>query len=151
MNIKEAAAASGLSADTIRYYERRGVLPSPPRQANGYREYTPDHLETLRLANGLRELSLPLGDIAAILPVAHEGTCRELRGTLVETLEAAVSQLEARLRELRRTKRNLKTLLDGLRRMRARATRVPGLSACECAQLVSARPSRRTPAARRRP
>ncbi|HWQ28729.1 MAG TPA: MerR family DNA-binding transcriptional regulator, partial [Dehalococcoidia bacterium] len=56
MRIGEAARASGLSIDTIRFYERTGTLPAPPRGANGYRRYTPEHVETLRLAAGLRAL-----------------------------------------------------------------------------------------------
>ncbi len=60
MNIQEAAHRSGLSADTIRFYERKGVLPRPPRGANGYRQYTEEHVATLEFARGLRDLNLPL-------------------------------------------------------------------------------------------
>ncbi len=60
MNIREAAATSGLSADTIRFYEKKGVLPRPPRRDNGYRSYTDEHVATLRLARGLKDLGLGL-------------------------------------------------------------------------------------------
>ena len=137
MRIQEAAARSGLSAETLRYYERSGVLPRPPRRENGYRAYTEEHLATLRLARGLRELDLPLDAIRAILPVAHDGTCRELRGRLLETVEGAIAATDTRLRELRRTRGRLREIQEGLRRMRPRETRVPDLRPCQCVQLVS--------------
>ena len=56
MNIQKAAEASGLTADTIRFYEREGVVPPAPRRENGYREYTSEHVAVLRLARGLRDL-----------------------------------------------------------------------------------------------
>ncbi len=69
MNIQQAADASRLSPHTLRFYERKGVLPRPPRSPNGYREYTEEHVATLRLAKGLRELELPLSDVAPILSI----------------------------------------------------------------------------------
>ena len=75
MNIQRAAVASGLSADTIRFYEREGILPLPPRRPNGYRNYSEDHVETLRLAVGLRALGLSLSEMSSALTLAHEGRC----------------------------------------------------------------------------
>jgi len=72
MNIAQASRESGLSIDTIRYYERRGVLPRPVRQPNRYRDYDEGHLAALKLAHGLRELELPLGQVAEIVRVAQE-------------------------------------------------------------------------------
>ena len=83
MNIQEAAAASGLSPDTIRFYEKKRVLPQPPRQANRYREYTDEHVATLRLASGLRQLGVPLAEVPPILDVAHTGVCGDIRGQLI--------------------------------------------------------------------
>ena len=71
MNISEASRASGLSADTIRFYERREVVPAPGRLANGYRDCTDRHVATLRLAGGLKDLGMPLTDIAAMVRLAH--------------------------------------------------------------------------------
>ena len=91
---------SGLSADTIRFYERRQVLPRPPRRENGYREYTTEHVTTLRLAKGLRELGLPLREFQAILTVAHDGACTDLRAVLLQTVANALDQVDARRREV---------------------------------------------------
>ena len=86
MNIQHAADRSGLSADTIRFYERRGVLPRPPRKANGYRDYSERHVETLKLAAGLRSLGLALEDMGQVLTLAHDGTCGAVRTVLNDTL-----------------------------------------------------------------
>ena len=138
MNIRKAAEVSGLSADTIRFYEKKGVLPSPPRRENGYREYTEGHVETLRLARGLRDLGLPLAEVSTILPVAHDGTCGDPRETLLGTLDQACGEIERRIEELERTRGELTLILDGVRRMAPDSQQVPGRDACGCVQLVTA-------------
>jgi DNA-binding transcriptional MerR regulator len=138
MNIHEAAQASGLTQDTIRFYERKGVLPAPPRQSNGYRHYTDEHVRTLRLAKGLRELGLPLSDVAPILRVAHDGTCREVRESMTRTFRHALSDVDARIEELERARDHLSQLLGGLRSMRPRDVAVPGVQPCECVRMVAA-------------
>ena len=67
LTIRDAATVSGLSAETIRYYERVGVLPTVPRAVNGYRLYTAAYVETLRFARGLRELGIPLTSVASLV------------------------------------------------------------------------------------
>ena len=137
MNIRRAAEASGLTADTIRFYEKKGVLPAAPRLANGYREYTDLHVATLRLAKGLRDLGTPLDEVAVILPVAHDGSCGDVRETLSETLSATLSEIERRIEELSRTRSQLGAILHGLSEMRPEESRVPGMTPCGCVRLVS--------------
>ena len=136
MNIGQAAEASGLSADTIRFYEREGVLPPPPRRENGYREYTAEHVGVLRLACGLRELGLPLPDIGATVEVVHEGTCGYVRTAMVEMLWGTLHEIEQRIGQLDRTRDELTTLLGGLRAMRPVDQRVPEITACPCVEMV---------------
>lgn len=137
MNIQEAAAQSGLTADTIRFYERRAILPRPPRQANGYRNYTEDHVRTLRLARGLRYLAVPLEAVAPMVAVAHSGTCGEVRGDLTDALSQALAETERRLAELGRVRDHLKLIVDGLAAMNPADTALPGMAPCECILLVS--------------
>jgi DNA-binding transcriptional MerR regulator len=138
MNIQRAAEATGLSADTIRFYERRGVLPRPPRRENGYRDYTEDHLATLHLVGGLRHLGLSLADMQMIAQVSHDATCGDLRATLIERLGGVLVETEQRIHELEHTCEHVEGLLDGLRSMRASQRRVPGTNPCRCVQLVGA-------------
>ena len=58
MRIGELARRAGVSTDTVRFYERSGWLPRPPRQANAYREYGETDIEHLRLLVDLRRLEI---------------------------------------------------------------------------------------------
>ena len=136
MNIQRAATASGLSADTIRFYERRGVLPPPPRRANGYRDYSEQHVETLRLAVGLRGLGLSLTEMGAVLCLAHDGTCGDIRTVLSRTLAEAVEQLDDRIGELERSREQIAGLAENLERMEPGQESLPGMAPCACVQLV---------------
>jgi DNA-binding transcriptional MerR regulator len=136
MNIAEAARESGLKTDTIRYYERRGVLPRPVRRANRYRDYDEEHVAALKLAHGLRELELPLDDIAEIVRVAHDATCGDVRQALAARVEAAIGEIDGRIEKLRATRKRLRTISEGLRSMSARSGRVPGLTPCACVRMI---------------
>ncbi|MDA1061660.1 MAG: MerR family transcriptional regulator [Chloroflexi bacterium] len=138
VNIRRAAESCGLSADTIRFYERRAVLPQPPRRPNGYREYSERHVETLRLAFGLRALGLSLEEMGAVLGLAHDGTCGDIRSALGETLAGALAQLDARIVELVLARRHVAGILDGLQQMRPGDEAVPGMTPCACVRLVEA-------------
>ncbi len=137
MNIGEAAEASRLTPDTIRFYEKKGILPHPPRLASGYRHYTDEHVATLRLAKGLRELELPLAEVAPILLVAHDGTCGEIRESMTNTFTKTLADLDTRIQELEQVRAHLSGLLQGLRKMRRKDVAVPGVDACECVRMVA--------------
>jgi len=137
MNINQAAAASGLSPDTIRFYERKGVLPRPPRGANGYRSYAGAHVATLRLAGGLRQLAVPLDEVRPILEVAHAGVCGDIRGRLTETLTRVRAEIEHRIEALQQTSDHVGLLLSGLKAMQSDAAAVPGTEPCPCVAMVT--------------
>lgn len=137
MRIGEAARASGLSIDTIRFYERAGILPAPPRESNGYRRYTPEHVEALRLAAGLRALGVPLERVGPIVRVAHDATCADMRDALVAALAETVADIDEQLGRLTRLRGRLRSILEGLRRMRPGDDLVPGVEACPCVPLVT--------------
>ena len=137
MNIQQAGAAAGLTPDTIRFYEKRDVLPRPPRQANRYRAYTKEHVATLHLARGLRQLGVPLDDVRPILEVAHAGICGDIRGRLVETLTQVGGEIDAQIADLHRTREHVSRLLVGLKAMRPDEPNVPGTDACPCIGMVT--------------
>jgi DNA-binding transcriptional MerR regulator len=100
-----------ISRQTIRYYERSGLLPAPDRAANGYREYGPDHLERLAFIRRCRALDIPLADIGWLLDfVAHpERDCGDIDRLIDDQLVrvrvrvrlASMQALEQQLRALR--------------------------------------------------
>ena len=67
MKISDAAAASGCHLETIRYYERVGLMPPPTRTASGYRTYRPAEVERLRFISRGRELGFSLEEIRSLL------------------------------------------------------------------------------------
>ena len=103
MRIGELADRVGVPADTVRFYEREGWLPRPPRQDNGYREYADADVEHLRLLIDLRRLELPLDEAARLASYCHSGHCSdtsaELPG-LIATRRAELANRISRLREL---------------------------------------------------
>jgi DNA-binding transcriptional MerR regulator len=142
--IGEFAQRSGVSAHTIRYYERIGLLPRPERSASGYRRYPPESIRRVRLVRVLRELGFTVRELRALAGV-FEG--RFPRGAIRGRLKAKRDEVANRLRELERSWK----LLDALQSCRCRGDcalvdRLVG--GVEATSSVTGRATRRT--ARRR-
>ncbi len=75
LRVAELTAAVGVSPDTVRYYERAGLLPPPDRTAAGYRSYDAGAVDRLRFIQGAQRLGLHLADIRDLLTVRDTGTC----------------------------------------------------------------------------
>lgn len=95
MRIGELARELGVSADTLRFYERSGLLPDPQRAENNYREYGAADLDRIRLMLDLRRLDLPLDEASRLAEWCQTGHCAE---TTVE-LPRALAVKRAELRE----------------------------------------------------
>jgi DNA-binding transcriptional MerR regulator len=94
----ELAQAAGISTDTLRHYERKGVLTAPRRSANGYREYPAEALARVRLVRRALAIGFTLDELARIFKARDRGgaPCREVRALAA----AKLSGVEAQLREL---------------------------------------------------
>jgi DNA-binding transcriptional MerR regulator len=105
VKIGEVARRADVTIDTIRFYERRGVLPEPPRRPSGYREYTDDTVERIRLARKMQALGLSLDEIIEALSAHDAGsaTCASERWRL----DAALERVEARIAELKALRREI--------------------------------------------
>ncbi|HEX8134153.1 MAG TPA: MerR family transcriptional regulator [Actinomycetes bacterium] len=75
LTVSALADQAGLSADTVRYYERVGLLPKPARSAAGYRLYDQTAVGRLRLIKGAQRAGLRLREIGELLQVADQGQC----------------------------------------------------------------------------
>ena len=75
LRVAELASAVGVRPDTIRYYERAGLLPAPERTTAGYRRYDAGAVDRLRFIRGAQRLGLRLADIRTLLAVRDTGTC----------------------------------------------------------------------------
>jgi DNA-binding transcriptional MerR regulator len=110
VRIGELADAVGVSADTIRLYEREGLLPRPPREENGYRDYGPAELERVRLMLDLRRLDIPLGETAEIAGWCQTGHCAQTSTALPAVLAARRATVRERIRGLQALDRRLAAL-----------------------------------------
>jgi MerR family mercuric resistance operon transcriptional regulator len=82
----ELAARSGCNIETVRFYERQGLLPAPPRTAGGHRDYAPEHLKRLTFIRRSRELGFTLDQVRGLLGLVDGGewTCAEVKAMTVE-------------------------------------------------------------------
>lgn len=105
MMIGEVARLANVGIDTIRFYERRGLLPAPARRPSGYRDYSMVTVERLRFAKALQHLGFTLADVADVLKDVDLGgaTCTAER----KRFEAVLARVDSRLAELRNIRRRL--------------------------------------------
>lgn len=75
LKVAELASAVHVSPDTIRYYEREGLLAAPRRSPAGYRLYAPEVVERVRFIQGCQRLGLRLREIADLLTIRDTGVC----------------------------------------------------------------------------
>ena len=108
MRIGELAQSSGTEVDTVRYYEKAGLLPPPPRNDNGYREYGERHLEALAFIRHCRALDMPLADIKRLLDfVTHpEADC----GDINQLVDDQLARVRERLLSMQRLEKQLVAL-----------------------------------------
>ena len=108
LRIGELGRATGVDVETIRYYEKVGLLPSPLRSDNGYRAYGPAHVERLAFIRHGRALDIPLADIQRLLDfVAHpERDC----GDIDRLIDAQLERVRARLHSMQALERQLEAL-----------------------------------------
>ena len=100
MQIGEIARIAGTTTKAVRFYESQGLLGSPVRAANGYRQYAPVDVERLRLLVGLRTLDLPLdraGELAALCAAGH---CERVSTELGELIVRQRADIRRRAADL---------------------------------------------------
>ena len=108
MTIGRVAGLSGVSADTIRYYERLSLLPKPGRTPSGYRQYTPAVVNRLALIRNAQRFGFSLRAIAAFLRVREAGgkPCHDVRAAaqrMLEAVDGQITELIATRAQMRRT------------------------------------------------
>lgn len=134
--IGQLAADAGVGADTVRFYEKQGLLAKPSRSPSGYRLYGEAALRRLRFIRKAQTLGFSLDEIKRIL---------SLRGQGPETCECVISMAEASLEEVETKLRELQAFRDGLAENldRWRTTPYQGgpLGAEFCALIENSQPS----------
>lgn len=108
MTIGRLARAAGVNIDTIRYYERNGLLPKPLRKASGYREYTHADVRRLRFILRAKALGFTLAEIGELLALSASEDVPGVK----RRAEARMLEVDRKIAELKRVRRGLKALVD---------------------------------------
>ena len=105
----ELAAQAGVNVQTLRYYERRGLLKEPKRRSSGYRAYPPEAVQLLLFVKRAQELGFTLTEIEDLLRLRadQKASCSEVRARA----ESKIEDIEQKLRHLRAMKRALGVLV----------------------------------------
>ena len=125
MRIGQLAETTGISRDTIRYYEKIGLLPAARRRASGYREYSENAGTRIRVIRNAVQLGFPLKEIAKVLNVRDSGgvPCQQVRNYA----HGLVGEIDHKIDQLKSEKR---AMLDMIRRWDLRLARTtPGMRA----------------------
>ena len=115
---RELAASAGISTDTLRHYERRGVLPPPPRTRAGYRRYPASAVARVALVRRALQIGFSIEDLARVTRERDQGRapCRKVRAIVADRL----SRIDDELAALTALKAELTALLCNWDRMLAR-------------------------------
>lgn len=108
--IGELAGRSGLRPQTIRYYERLGILSRPVRTTGGYRRYDERALEELELVKAARSVGFSLGELKGILGVVRAGPARCL--PVLEVARRRLAELDEHLASMKQTRKALAAAID---------------------------------------
>jgi DNA-binding transcriptional MerR regulator len=110
MRIGELAQSAGVTVDTIRYYERIGVIPKARRAANGYRDYAPEVRNRLRVIRNAVQLGFPLKEITKLLRIRDAGgaPCVQVRDYAL----TLVDQIDRRIAEMRAERKAMLTMIE---------------------------------------
>ncbi|HYE42646.1 MAG TPA: helix-turn-helix domain-containing protein [Caulobacteraceae bacterium] len=102
------ARETGVNVETIRFYEREGIIPAPPRTAGNYRLYGPGHVRRLAFIRRARDLGFPLDVVRALLALADQPDrlCGEVDDLVVEQLH----EVERKIADLQRLRDELDRL-----------------------------------------
>lgn len=110
LTIGQVARRAKIGVETVRFYEREGLIGKPPRRPSGYRQYEPAVVDRLRFIRRAKELGFTLREIKELLELKldTDSTCAEVKGRA----EAKIEDIEAKIAALRKMRKALCKLLE---------------------------------------
>ena len=140
LRVGELAKAGGISTDTLRHYERRGVLPRPHRSPNGYREYPEEALERVRMIRQALAVGFTLDELSSVFKVSARGgvPCQAVRNLAAKKL----SDIELQLQEMVALRNELR---ESLKDWDLRLSKTPSGERAGLLKALAARNPGRTP------
>ena len=110
LSIGKVAEGAGVNRETLRFYERRGLLRTPRRTASGYRSYPSDTVALIRFIKRAQDLGFTLDEVEDLLALRESGAAPQ--GTVRSIAETKLKSVEEKMRRLQRMRRVLRDLLD---------------------------------------
>jgi len=106
----ELAKQAGVNVESLRFYEREGLLPEPPRRPSGYRRYPPEAVARVRFIKRAQELGFSLKDIRELLAIGTDpdGTCQEVK----DHVDARMVSVQQKITDLQRIEAALRELAE---------------------------------------
>ena len=105
--IGRLAAAAGVNVETVRYYQRRKLIPEPARPVGGTRRYTDSDAQRLRFIKRAQLIGFALAEIASLLDLRARRSCQKTRDLAVSKIQ----HVDAQIRELRQLRKELARLV----------------------------------------
>lgn len=109
LSIGQVAKQADLSIDTIRYYERNGLIAPPARRDSGYRSYTPEVIQRLRFIRRAKDLGFTLSEIGELMSLTSHA--KQDMGSMKLAAQAKLGVVEEKLQELQRIRSALRQLI----------------------------------------
>ena len=130
LSIGRLAKETGLSVETIRFYERLGLIDSPPRKANSYRQYNAEDVRRVQFIQEAKAVGFSLKEIGELLSLRldSDATCREAR-----------AKAQARLLDIEEKMHRLKRMQDALRRLVQQCRSLGPVSGCPILEALNRR------------
>lgn len=113
MNISQAAAATGLTSKTIRFYEKQGVIPPAARSANGYRIYSEQQLEVLRFIKRSRDMGFSLEESRALFQLSQDPS--RTSASVKQKAEQQIQRIDQQIESLQQMRAMLETAVSACR------------------------------------
>ena len=110
LSIGQVAKQAGVGIETVRFYERQGLLEEPDRKASGYRQYGGEAVSALRFIRRAKELGFTLKEIKGLLALRFDGSAK--RSDVRRQARAKIEDIEEKVRDLQRMRDALLRLLD---------------------------------------
>ena len=109
LTIGTVAKETGIGIETIRFYERKGLIKPPPRNASGYRQYSKDVIKRIRFIKNAKELGFSLKEISELLSLrlTSRSKCSQVR----KNTSDKISEVERKIETLQKMRKALKKLL----------------------------------------
>ncbi len=111
LSIGQVARQAGVGVETVRYYEREGLLDAPARKESGYRQYTEEAIAVLRFIQRAKQLGFTLKEVKGLLELQHDSGATQ--ADVKQRTEAKIADIQGRIDSLERMKAALLSMTAG--------------------------------------